>query len=313
MKKSIFKIGMLAVLVSFASCSEQAESLPDDTQTRNTKVSITDAPIDNAEVSGAFVTITDVKVNGVSVEGFNTTTIDLMTLQNGKKEILGDLDLKVGSMSEVSLVLDYDFDEDGNSPGSFIKTTDGVKHKLEASTKEIKIADRVEVLASSANEIIIDFDLRKTIIASNDNNHKFDFVTDFELSNGLRLVNNDEAGTVSGSVSDSKNTSDKILVFAYKVGAYTEAETRGQGASNVRFANAETSAVVSSNSTYSLSFLKEGDYEIKFASFTDEDQDGELEFKGMLDVESTLGINLNSVNVSSKTNLNLLVNVKGVK
>ena len=313
MKKSIFKIGMLALLVSFVSCSEQTESLPDDTQTRNTKVSITDAPIDNAEVSGAFVTITDVKVNGVSVEGFTTTTIDLMTLQNGKKEVLGDLDLEVGSMSEVSLILDYDFDEDGNSPGSFIKTKNGVKHKLEASVKEIKIADKVEVMASNANEIIIDFDLRKTIIASNENNDEFDFVTDFELSNGLRLVNNDTAGTVSGSVSDSNNTSDKILVFAYEVGAYTEAETSGQGESNVRFANAETSAVVSSNSTYNLSFLKEGDYEIKFASFTDDDNDGEFEFKGILDVESTIGLNLNSVNVSSKANLSLLVNVKGVK
>jgi hypothetical protein len=43
--------------------------MPDDSQTRNTKVSITDAPMDKAEVSGAFVTITDVKFNGVSIEG----------------------------------------------------------------------------------------------------------------------------------------------------------------------------------------------------------------------------------------------------
>lgn len=313
MKKSIFKIGMLALLVSFASCSENAESLPDDTQTRNTKVSITDAPIDNAEVSGAFVTITDVKVNGTSVEGFNATTIDLMTLQNGKKEVLGDLDLKVGTMSDVTLVLDYDFDENGNTPGSYIKTTNGIKHKLEASSKEIKIADRVEVLASSANEIIIDFDLRKTIIASSKSTDKYDFVTDFELSNGLRIVNKEEAGTVSGSVSDSNNTSEKILVFAYEAGTYTEAETRGQGASNVTFANATTSAVVSSNSTYELNFLKEGNYEIKFASFEDSDNDGELEFKGMLTVENALGINTDNLSLSSNTNINLIVNVTGIK
>jgi len=309
MKNSILKTTILALVVSFASCSDNSETMPDDTQTRNTKVSITDAPIDNADVSGAFVTITDVKVNGISVQGFTATTVDLMTLQNGTKKLLGDLDLKVGSMSSVSLVLDYDFDEDGNTPGSYIKTTNGLKHKLEASTNEIKIADKVEILASNANEIIIDFDLRKTIIASNSLQSNFDFVTKLELSKGIRVVNNEEAG----SVSDSSNTAETIIVFAYEAGVYTEAEASGQGASNVQFANATTSTVVSSNTSYTLSFLKEGNYEIKFAAFEDSDNDGELEFKGMLNVESTLGLNLNSLNISSNANINLLINVKGMK
>jgi hypothetical protein len=313
MKNSILKTTILALAVSFASCSDNSETMPDDTQTRNTKVSITDAPIDNADVSGAFVTITDVKVNGISVQGFTATTVDLMTLQNGTKKLLGDLDLKVGSMSSVSLVLDYDFDEDGNTPGSYIKTTNGLKHKIEASTNEIKIADKVEILASNANEIIIDFDLRKTIIASNSLQSNFDFVTKLELSNGIRVVNNEEAGSVSGYVSDSSNTAETIIVFAYEAGVYTEAEASGQGASNVQFANATTSAVVSSNTSYTLSFLKEGNYEIKFAAFEDSDNDGELEFKGMLNVESTLGLNLNSLNISSNANINLLINVKGMK
>jgi hypothetical protein len=253
MKNSILKTTILALAVSFASCSDNSETMPDDTQTRNTKVSITDAPIDNADVSGAFVTITDVKVNGISVQGFTATTVDLMTLQNGTKKLLGDLDLKVGSMSSVSLVLDYDFDEDGNTPGSYIKTTNGLKHKIEASTNEIKIADKVEILASNANEIIIDFDLRKTIIASNSLQSNFDFVTKLELSNGIRVVNNEEAGSVSGYVSDSSNTAETIIVFAYEAGVYTEAEASGQGASNVQFANATTSAVVSSNTSCPVS------------------------------------------------------------
>ena len=313
MRNSILKTAILALVVSFASCSENGESMADDSQTRNTKVSITDAPIDNAEVRGAFVTITDVKVDGVSIQGFTTTTIDLMTLQNGTKKVLGDLDLKVGAMSSVSLILDYDMDANGNAPGSYIKTKNGLKHKLEAANNEIKISDRVEVLSSSANEIIIDFDLRKTIIASNSIQSDFDFVTDFELSRGLRVVNNEGSGTVSGSVSDSNNTAETILVLAYKTGVYTEAEASGQGASNVQFANATTSTIVASNTTYKLNFLKEGDYEIKFAAFEDSNNDGELEFKGMLNVESIIGLNVNSLKVSSNTNVNLLINVKGIK
>jgi hypothetical protein len=313
MKNSIFKLGFLTLLLSFASCSDNSESLPNDSQTRNTQVSITDAPIDNAEVSGAFVTITDVKVDGVSIEGFNATTVDLMTLQNGKKKVLGSLDLQVGSMSDVLLVLDYDFDANGDTPGSYIKTTNGVKHKLEASSNEIKSSDKVEVLVGSANEIIIDFDLRKTIIKSNSIGSDFDFVTALELSNGLRLVNNEEAGSVSGLVSDSNNTAETIVVFAYETGVYTEAETSGQGASNVQFANATTSSIVSSNSTYNLNFLKEGNYEIKFVAYEDTDNDGKLEFKGMLDVESIVGLNVNNLNVSSNVNINLLIDVKGIE
>lgn len=313
MKNSIFKLGFLTLLLSFASCSDNSESLPNDSQTRNTQVSITDAPIDNAEVSGAFVTITDVKVDGVSIEGFNATTVDLMTLQNGKKKVLGSLDLQVVSMSDVLLVLDYDFDANGDTPGSYIKTTNGVKHKLEASSNEIKSSDKVEVLVGSANEIIIDFDLRKTIIKSNSIGSDFDFVTALELSNGLRLVNNEEAGSVSGLVSDSNNTAETIVVFAYETGVYTEAETSGQGASNVQFANATTSSIVSSNSTYNLNFLKEGNYEIKFVAYEDTDNDGKLEFKGMLDVESIVGLNVNNLNVSSNVNINLLIDVKGIE
>ena len=313
MRNSILKTAILALVVSFASCSENGESMADDSQTRNTKVSITDAPIDNAEVRGAFVTITDVKVDGVSIQGFTTTTIDLMTLQNGTKKVLGDLDLKVGAMSSVSLILDYDMDANGNAPGSYIKTKNGLKHKLKASSNEIKISEKVEVLASTANEIIIDFDLRKTIIASNSIQSDFDFVTDFELSKGIRVVNNEGSGTVSGSVSDSNNTAETIVVFAYKAGAYTEAEANGQGASNVQFANATTSAIVASNTTYKLNFLKEGDYEIKFVAFEDSNNDGKLEFKGMLNVESIIGLNVNSLKVSSNTNVNLLINVKGIK
>jgi hypothetical protein len=313
MKNSILKTGVISLVMAFASCSESSETLPNDSQTRNTQVSITDAPIDNADVSGAFVTITDVKVNGVSIGGFNATTVDLMTLQNGKKKLLGNLDLKVGAISDVRLVLDYDFDADGNSPGSYVKTTNGIKHKLEASSNEIKIADTVEILAGSTNEIIIDFDLRKTIIESNSIGGSFDFVTELELSNGVRLVNNEAAGSVSGIVSDNNNTAETIVVFAYEAGVYTEAETSGQGASNVQFVNATSSTIVSSNATYSLNFLKEGNYEIKFAAFEDSNNDGELELKGMLDVESTAGLNVNSLNVSSNATINLLINVNGFK
>lgn len=314
MKKGFLKTGILALLIAFASCSEDNDDMMVNSDEKsNTKVSITDAPIDNAEVTGAFVTITDVKVDGVSIEGFSATTVDLLALQNGRKETLGNLDLNVGSVNEVTLVLDYDFDEDGNSPGSFVTTQGNVKHKLEATSNEIKIFDRTEIIANATNEIVIDFDLRKTIVNSSNSNDRFDFVTTTELSKGLRFVNNADAGVVAGNVTDATASSETIIVFAYEAGTFTEAEANEQGASGVTFANAVTSAKVSSTGNYELNFLKEGNYEIQFASFEDSDNDGELEFKGMLDVESALGLDANNINVSSSTNINLMVNVKGLR
>ena len=313
MKTSILKTTILAALIAFASCSKDDDGSTMTGESYDTKVSITDAPIDNASVSAAVVTITDLKVDGISIEGFTTTTVDLLALQNGTKATLGNLGLEAGMISNVSLVLDYEMDQDGNFPGCFVETADGVKHQLIATTNEIKINDQVEILASSANEIVIDFDLRKTIIATAEAGDEFDFVTDAELSSGLRLVNEIEAGTVSGTVNDSENTSEMIIVYAYEAGTYTAAEAEGQGSSGVTFANAVTSAVVNDlSASYELNFLEEGNYEVHFASYSDNDADGQFEFNGMLDVESATNINLSSVNVTSNFNLMLAVTVKGM-
>lgn len=311
--KTIFKTIILSVLVSFAACNENENTSIDNEEKKNTKVSITDAPIDNAQVSGAFVTITDVKVDGISLEGFSATTIGVLALQNGKTETLGNLNLNTGTVSEIILTLDYDRDENGEAPGSFVETKDGVKHKLTATSNTIVISDNVDIVQSATNEIVIDFDLRKTIIASNEMSDKFDFVTNSELNSGLRFVNNIDAGEIRGTVNDNTNSSDKIIVFAYESGTFSESEMSEQGQSGVLFANATTSAVVSNSGSYELNFLKDGDYELQFASFEDSDNDGEFELKGMLEVESALGVNLNKVSVSSSVNLNLLVTVKGMK
>lgn len=315
MKKSIFKIGMLALIIAFGSCEKDNDATNNEAEKQNTEVSITDAPIDNANVSAAFVTIADVKIDGVSIEGFTTTTVNLLSLQNGKKLSLGNLDLNVGVVSNVSLVLDYAQDENGNFPGCYIETVNGTKHELKSTINEIKINDKVDIVTSSANEIIIDFDLRKTIISnSNTTADNYDFVTSSELSTGLRLVNSIEAGSISGTVNDSENTSERIVVYAYKKGTYTSSETEEKGTSGVTFANAVTSTMVNSVSgSYEVSFLKEGDYEFHFASYSDTDNDGDFEFNGMLQVESLTNVQLTSIKISSALNFKLNVKVIGSK
>ncbi len=295
-------------LIALSSCSKDNDGSSQDTY--STQVSITDAPIDNANVSGAFVTITDVRVDGQSVEGFNATTLDVSALQNGNTTILGNIDLESRTYSNVSLVLDYANDVDGNSPGCYILTADDVKHALVSSSEEININDSFEVVQGISNQLVIDFDLRKSIIASEgSSSDQFDFVTNAELKNSLRLVNRLKTGTISGTATDSQNTSEKIVVYAYERGSFNaETEANGQGSSNVRFANAVTSTVVNStNGSYQLSFLEEGEYELHFASYNDEDDDGKLEFTSMLSAESVASLNL--LNLQVDANVELTANI----
>jgi hypothetical protein len=302
-----YLVVVLMAMLIFSACSKDDDSEQNDTYT--TQVSMTDGPIDNANVSGAFVTITDVKVDGQSIKGFNATTLEVSALQNGRKAFLGNIDLESRTYSNISLVLDYENDINGNSPGCYVMTTDNVKHALVSTSKEIDITGSFDVVANAANELIIDFDLRKSIMAAQDTQDKYDFVTAAELRNSLRVANQLNTGTISGTATDSQNTSDKIVVYAYERGSFnSDVETKGQGASNVRFSNAVTSSVVSaSNGSYQLSFLKEGDYELHYASYIDDNNDGTLEFSGLLQVESITSLNL--LNLRVDANLKLTANV----
>ena len=317
MKTFLKNSAYLFVTVFIAlSCSDDDNVQSDmSAETYNTTFKITDAPIDNADVEAVFVTIADVKVDGQSLEGFSKTTLELSALVNGQTETLGNLDLQAGTYSSLELILDYESDQTGSTPGCYVALADGTKDKIESSSSTITINDAFEVFASNTNEVIIDFDLRKTIreeesaLSSN-----FDFVTISEISAGIRTVNEETTGKISGNVNDSENTSDRIVVYAYEKGTFNaEAETTGQGESNIQFANAVTSSAVAGiNNSYSLNFLKEGEYELIFVSYT-QGENANLEFNALLEAESSTGLNLGAISVTSAIQLDANVTIVGTK
>lgn len=294
------------------SCSDDNENDNVEKESYQTTLKMTDAPIDNANVEAVLITVSDVKVDGNSIEGFTKTTFDLSALVNGQTKTLGNLQLEAGSYSNLELVLDYDADANGNAPGCYVEMADGQKDKIESTSGNINVSDTFEVFASNTNEIIIDFDLRKTIKEQQGTlESDFDFVTLSELSAGIRTVNKETTGEISGTVNDSQDTSGKIVVYAYEKGTYNaEVETQGQGESNIRFANAVTSAEVGGiNNSYSLNFLAEGEYELIFVSYT---QDGDqFYFNSQLEVESTTGLDLGAVTITSALQLSANVTVIG--
>ncbi len=309
-KRSLILKGLLCLGLMATSCSnDDADNM--DKESAETKFYITDAPTDNSNVSAVIVTIADLRVNNASVKNFTKTSIDLMQYQNGVKELLGDIKLETGTYSNIELVLDYQFDDSGNAPGCYVKLADGTKDAISATVSNITITDTFKVLPFETNTIVLDFDIRKSIVS---NNNDFELVTTAELENSIRVVNQELTGEVSGVMTDSQNTSDMIIAYAYKAGTFNaDVETQGQGTSEVMFSNAVTSSVVSNTTAkYELNFLPEGEYEIHFASYTDTDNDGEFEFNGRLEIESNSEITFNKIKVTSNSSLIISGSVKGI-
>ena len=307
--KNLFTAAILLLSITFlASCSNDDGTSYGDEKSK-TNFYITDAPTDNTNVKGVIVTVADVKINGVSIEGFTKTTIDLMQYQKGMKKLLGNLELNTGTYSNITLVLDHQTDASGNAPGSYVLMTNGTVKAIQNSSNSININGAFEVLASSENNIVLDFDIRKSIVESGSNDFKF--VTSGELSNSVRVVNEANAGEIKGTASDTQNTSDKIIVYAYAKGTFNAAkETSAQG-SGVMFAKAANSSSVNkATGSYQLNFLSKGDYELHFVSYKDTNNDGKFEFNGLLDASSVTGIDLKSISIGSSLNVNIAVILK---
>ena len=316
MKVSLFMSAAFAaiLLIGFSSCKDD-----DNTTTGNVAFEMTDAPIDDTNIQGVFVTVASVMVDGEEIDDFNgKQTIDLMAYQNGQVKTLGGADLTAGTYTDIRLVLDYDKDASGNSPGTYVLTKDGVKHALKATanaSNEVRIdAAALTVPETGNTTAVIDFDLRKSIrYNSGSTTSDYQFVTDSELSTATRLAVKSKSGTIKGQITDATGFSgEKVVVYVYEKGAFNASETNPQGASNIMFKNAVTSAVTDSNGNYTLSFLESGDYELHFVGYEDDDSDGQMEEKGSLVLTVLNGLNLNAVTVSAGATVQLNATVTGI-
>ncbi len=279
-----------------------------------TAIKITDAPIDNASVTGAFVTIADIKLDGQSVQGFTKTTVNVAAYQNGSTTTIGNFNLEGRSYSSLTFVLDYDTDANGNSPGSYVLTTGNVKHKLQSTSNSITVTKNFTLQSNASNSIVADFDLRKMIIHQTGNpSDQYDFATAAELQSSIRVIAQNQTGTMSGTLTDNVSASGKVVAYVYKKGTYNRTvEMQEQGASGIQFKNAVNSSLVASNGTYQLHFLESGAYEVHFASYKDTNADGEYELQGTLIVIGAGSIDLLNLNITTSATLTVDATATGV-
>lgn len=299
-------------IAAFTLISCQKEN-SDDSGTTNTTIKITDAPIDDASVSGAFVTITDIKLDGQSVQGFTKTTVNLMAYMNGSTKTLGNFNLAGRTYSSMTFVLDFDMDASGVAPGCYV-LAGAVKHKLQSTANSITVNKNFTLQGGASNSIVADFDLRKMIVhqAGGPTDH-YDFATTAELQSSVRIVAENSAGTISGTVTDAVSGSGKVVAYVYKKGTFNRTvEMQGQGASNIQFKNAINSSLVNGSGSYQLHFIESGDYEIHFASYKDTNADGEFELQGTLVATAGGGLDLLNLKVNANASVKVDVIVTGV-
>lgn len=307
-KLSLF--ALLILFIGFTACKD--DDVDNDPLSGTASIEITDAPIDDASVEGAFITVSELKIDGQQIEGFNKTTVDLLALQNGNTELLGMKELQTGSYNSVTLILDYETDENGTSPGCYVLDVEGDKHMLQSTSNEIVLNSGFEIMQDQQTDLLVDFDLRKTVARGN-SREGYKLVSSTELQSGLRLLLKDSTGVIQGTCDDNLSQSDKIVVYAYHKGEFDrDTELQGQGENDVRFRNAVTSAQVNNSGNFELHFLEKGEYELQFASYRDQDNDGKFELQGTLALNVIGSINLSSVNVGASATTTVDVMVTGL-
>ena len=314
MKRKIFSILGIALVAVFAvSCSDDDNSTTDGKG--QVSVKMTDAPSDDTAIEGTFITVSKVKIDGQEVEGFQKQTFDISAYQEGETKLLFSDEIDAKSYNSISIVLDYETDAEGNSPGCYVLTTDSEKHDLAASSDaetEIMFNKNFMVENNQNTDLVIDIDLRKSIKHDDESaDTDYSFVSTTELQSSVRLVTEDEASMIQGEIENNTASDLEFIVYAYKKGEYNfVSETQGQGSSNVLFANAVTSAKVKNDGTYKLAFLEDGEYEIHIATYSRSSLNGEMSFTGMAIATSLINsLILDEIMVSSATDITLDISI----
>lgn len=165
-------------------------------------LSITDAAVDNAaEVWVQFSAIELKPADGPSITyTFDTPlNVDLLSLQGSLSEdFFNSIVIPSGTYNWVRLAVNTSGDLD-----SYIKLDDGSVHELTIPSGKqsgLKINGGFIVAAGSETAMTIDFDLRKSVVKVKASD------TTYHLKPVLRLVYNDNAGTIIGSIDAALTT-----------------------------------------------------------------------------------------------------------
>ncbi len=259
-------------------------------------VGVTDAAVDAENITGVYLKVNQIDAKGSA--GIQTIaqfdepkTFNVMDFQNGAKYDLGEGEIESGVYSELRLIL---------AEGSYVKFKDETTEPLDipsGTTSGYKIKGDYQISANNETKLVIDIDLRKAFVLTGNGQYK--------LRPTARLSNDDNTATINGTMTG--NTDDRVVVFAYAKGTYSESEADEPADGSSRFENSVNSAVVV-NGKFTLAFMEPGEYEFVVAKYIRDEVAEEFTFIASAKVNTTVTGNvLNSLFIESNTDENVLI------
>lgn len=291
----------IALLTSLFACGDGNDEVA---SSGKASIAVTDAAVDAENVSKVMLSVSEVRATSSgetkTVATFDTPKeFNLMAYQNGETYFLGEGDLEAGSYSDIRFII-------SGATDSYIEMKDGSKKDLEipsGTTSGYKINGTFDVAANSTTEIVADVDLRKALVVTGNG--------DFKLRPTARLVVAETAGEIKGTVDGEMNAQTRYVVYAYAEGTFSAAEEAEPAEGSTRYEGSVNSAIVAEDGSYTLAFMEEGDYEIIVASYSNQDDDEDLEFEGRVSSDLMIGGSLfNAVNVTSNTTITANIMLK---
>jgi len=288
-------IALLVSLGAFMGCEEEEAG-----QTGTLALSLTDAPIDDTSVTGVWVTITGIQYHmqdsaWKNFEGFKgPQKFNLLALTDSISEVLGAAQIEAGQYNQLRFMLEAPEKGQGppTSPGCYIEFDDGTQEPLfvpSGGQSGYKATGAFRVPSNGTVEVTADFDARKSVRETGGMQERY------ILQPTIRLVVSNQAGSISGQVTNMPTDGSNITVYAYENDTYTSGEADDPADEETRFPNAVTSDMVGDDTCdneqqcYHLYYLSPQTYDLVVVKTLD----GEF--------QEVLGVS-EDVTVESRTN-----------
>jgi len=253
---------ILAVLAASGLSCGEAPGIGTGTLT----LYLSDAPIDAENVTGVYITIHEIQyhVNDqwTTCEEFDgPKTYNLLELTNGNSTLLGELTLPGGHYNQIRFMLDIpEMGQDPYNPGCYIEWADNSTSPLfvpSGNTTGYKAVGQFTVPNNGTVELTADFDVRKAVVLAD---------AHYILKSTIRLVANNEAGRISGSIANNSTYTD-IIVFAYADGTWVDTEDDEPVSPASRFPNAVNSGKMCDDGHYTIPLLAAGTYDLVIVGY----------------------------------------------
>jgi len=169
--------------------------------------------------------------------------------------------------------------QDPYNPGCYIEFADNSTSPLfvpSGNTTGYKGVGQFTVPNNGAVQVTADFDVRKAV-------HLAD--SHYILRPTIRLVVNNEAGRISGSIANNSTYTD-IIVFAYTDGTWADTEDDEPVPPASRFPNAVNSGKMCEDGHYTIPLLAAGTYDLAVAGYDGADFGEVLGFISDVVIES---------------------------